>query len=153
MKFLRNIFRKLRSPKDPKSIWKDSRYVIEFAFQAGGESYYKFNDLANMPYERAFTSVDFYTEMQMNVDYAYLKQHVKAVREILTKNKINVFDVHKLNEQMAERLDMIRSANLMYKLASVVYFDKNENPSVYDAKYNIEKIKRWKKKTQKIQKT
>jgi hypothetical protein len=33
----------------------------------------------------------------------------------------------------------------MYKLASVAYFDKNENPEDYDSKYNEKKIIEWKK--------
>lgn len=145
MKFLQNIFKKFkRKPKLASDIWRDSRFVINHAFTADGVDYYCFDDLVNQPYERALTSIDFYNELQMNVDHEYLSAQVKAIREILTAPKINIFDIHKINEQMAERIGMIRSPELIYKLASVIYFDKNENPTVYDFKYNQEKIKRWK---------
>lgn len=146
MKFLTNIFRKLTGPKAPKSIWKDSPYVIKFAFRACGIDYYMMDDMVNKPYERALTAIDFYNELSMNVDAEYIKLHTRAVRELLTTKKtINVFEIHKLNEQLSERVNMIKSPNLIYKLASVVYFDKNEDPTKYDFKYNDEKIRRWKR--------
>ena len=146
MKFLTNILNAFKKkPKSASDIWKDTRFVIKFAFQCDGIDYYCFEDLVNKPYERALTAIDFYSELQMNIDHEYLTLHIKAMREILNSSKISIFDIHKLNEQMAERVGMIRSPELIYKLASVVYFDKNENPTTYDFKYNQEKIKSWKK--------
>lgn len=132
--------------KHSKDIWKDSRFVIKHAFTSNGIDYYCMDDLVNMPYERALTAIDFYNEFSMGVDVEFLKMHVAKVRELLTtKRTINVFEINKINEQLAERIEFIHSPNLIYKLASVVYFDSNEDPTTYDFKYNDEKIKRWKR--------
>jgi len=145
MKYLQRIWSIFRhKPKAASDIWKDSRFVINYAFTADGTDYYCFDDMVNKPYERALTAIDFYSELQMNCDHDYLVLHVKAIREVLNSAKINIFEINKINEQMAERIAMIRSPELIYKLASVVYFDKKENPTAYDFKYNQEKIKRWK---------
>jgi hypothetical protein len=41
---------------------------------------------------------------------------------------------------------MITDADLIYKLASVVFFDKSESPTHYEHGYNQKKIEHWKKK-------
>jgi len=51
----------------------------------------------------------------------------------------------KLNNQLSERLEFIYDTDLVYKLASVVYFDEKENPEDYDWTYNQKKIDKWKK--------
>lgn len=143
LKLIQNIKAAFR--KHPKELWPDSRFVIKHAFRACGKDYYMMDDMVNLPYERALTAIDFYNEFSMGVDIEFLKLHTAKIRELLTTKKtINVFEINKLNEQLAEKVDFIRSPNLIYKLASVVYFDKSEDPTTYDFKYNDEKIKRWK---------
>jgi hypothetical protein len=39
---------------------------------------------------------------------------------------------------------IIPTSEIIYKFASVAFFDKNESPYSYDPDYNKEKIKRWK---------
>jgi hypothetical protein len=141
IKFLAALKRK---PKDPKAVWPDSKYVIKFAFRAGNIDYYCFDDLINLPYERAFCAMDFYKELDMNCDRKYLQLHYSAIEKLLRRNPVDIFAINALNNQMKERVEFIRSPNLIYKMASVVYFDKNESPIVYDAKYNINKIIHWK---------
>ena len=143
MKILLSKFK--RKPKTGSEIWKDSAYVINFSFSSGGVDYYCFEDSTNIPYERAFTTMDFFNEVSMNVDIEYLKLHTKAIKNILSKTTINVFDINKLNEQLNEKITMIRSPDLIMKLASVIYFDKNESPIKYDFIYNQKKIARWNK--------
>ena len=52
-----------------------------------------------------------------------------------------------LNDQLKQRLELPKEPDLMYKLASVVFFDQHENPLVYEFKYGENKIKFWKKNT------
>ncbi len=150
MKFLTNILAKFKGkPKAASDIWKDNEGVINFAFSAGGKDYYCFDDLINKPYKRALAAIDFYRELSMNVDKEYLKLHYAKAKEILSGKAINIQDIIKLtqiNEFLGERLFKLGpSPDLIYKLASVVYFDKSENPTNYDFKFNQEKIKGWKK--------
>jgi hypothetical protein len=45
---------------------------------------------------------------------------------------------------LAQRLKLPKDTELLYKLASVVYFDKEESPEVYDFEYAKKKIAFWK---------
>jgi hypothetical protein len=58
--------------------------------------------------------------------------------------KINIFKIRELNQFLKERIDFVYDSDLVYKLASVIYFDKSENPYKYDMKYGQEKIRKWK---------
>lgn len=121
-------------------------HIIKEAFSCGGVTYYCFDDIYNQPYERALTALDFYEEFRMRTTYDFLKLHVQAFKDIMANPKtINVGEMALLNKQLEERLNWIVSPDLIYKLASVVFFDKNESPYVYDHKYGQEKIKHWKK--------
>ena len=73
-----------------------------------------------------------------------LKLHTEAVKALLNSEKINIFEINKLNEALKERLEFVISGDTIWKLAAVVYFDETENPYDYDYKYGIEKIKKWK---------
>jgi hypothetical protein len=70
---------------------------------------------------------------------------VEVIRDVLRSNKIDIFKINMLNEQMGERLRLSLDVDLLYKLASIVFFDKNENPVLYDAEYCMKKIDFWKK--------
>jgi hypothetical protein len=98
-----------------------------------------------MPYERGFMALAAYEECRMGVNREYLEAHTLRVREILTAQKVDIFEVHKLNEQLKERMLFVADADLLYRLASVVFFDKNENPLIYEPEYNRGKIEFWRK--------
>ena len=141
MKLLNKIFKK-------KVEFKGSKQVIEFAFSVGGIYYYQHTDVANMPYKRALKSVSVYNELLMKCNLNYLIAHTEATEKILNKggSSLNIlFEVKKLNAQLKERLTWIFDEDLVYKLASIRFFDKNENPEDYDWKYCQKKIKHWKR--------
>jgi hypothetical protein len=46
---------------------------------------------------------------------------------------------------MKERTELALDTELIYKLASIVFFDKDENTTDYDFVYNLKKIENWKK--------
>lgn len=105
-----------------------------------------FDDIFSAPFQRAFEAQTFYTELQMRVDKDYLNQHTDAMDKILSDPKgINIGDVALMNTQLKERLEFIVDADLLYKLASVLYFDENESPYKYDFAYGAKKIAKWKK--------
>ena len=131
--------------RNPKKIFPNSKYVIEHAFTVGGVGYYKHNDVFSLPYERGMMALSIYEECRMGISREYLELHTKAVENVLKASKINVFHINTLNEQLKERMSFIADADLLYKLASVVFFDKNENPNIYEAEYCQKKIEHWKK--------
>lgn len=123
-------------------------YVIKEAFTVGGKTYYEMDDTFNLPYQRGAACLRYYAEFNMRVDREFLEAHVKAVDDLLQFTPGKSWDlvkVKQLNNNLRDRLNWIIDEDLAYKLASVVYFDKNESPEVYDTKYNQEKIAFWKK--------
>lgn len=133
--------------KSVKQLFPNTETIIEPAFKIGGETYYRFADLNNLPYKRGLMAYAVYNELDMRCTREYLEQHTKAIDSILTAQEINVFDIKKLNDQMKQRLSLTADVELMYKLASVAYFDKNESPEGYDVAYNQKKIAKWKKES------
>lgn len=135
MKFL-NIFKK----KWPK----DSELVIVPAFKYQGVQYYKLDNLFTIPTDRGFEAQTFLEEMNMRCTRSFLEAHVQAKNKIYSDtSKIDIATLIKLDMQLEERLKFIFEPTTIYKLASIVYFDENENPYRYDFKYNLDKIKKW----------
>ena len=133
--------------REPKWLrdW-NSKYVIVEAFTMAGNKYYMFDDVFNIPYERGLKALVYYEEFRMRVNKEYLKMHVDAMDKILSDpSKIDIGTIAKLNNQLKERLELIVEPDLLYKLASVVFFDKNEKPESYDFNYSKKKIEFWKK--------
>jgi len=131
--------------KSVKQLFPNTEVIIEEAFKFNGVIYYRFADLNNLPYKRGLMAFSVYNELDMRCTREYLLQHVSAIDMILSKSEINVFDIKKLNDQMKQRLSLLTDIELMYRLASVAYFDKNENPDNYDPEYCKKKIEQWKK--------
>ncbi len=140
MGFLDNIIN-----KGTKKIFPGQKFVIDFAFEVGGIKYYQLNDVYNIPYERGLMALAIYEETRMKCSREYLTKHVDAIRSLLHEKKIDIYKINALNEQMSQRLDFSLDTDLLYKLASVIYFDKNENPAIYEPDYCAKKIEHWKK--------
>jgi hypothetical protein len=131
--------------RDTKRLFPQSKHILEYAFTVAGKDYYRHNDVFNLPYERGLMALAAYEECRMGVNREYLDAHTAKVREILSAQKVDIFELHRLNEQLKERLVFVHDTDLLYKLASIVFFDKNENPAVYEPDYSRAKIEFWKK--------
>lgn len=144
MGFVKNLIEALRIERD-KQRKQQQKYRIEYAFSSGGTKYYRFADIANLPYERGLMATTFYDELSMRCDREFLVKHVAKMEEVLHKQTIDIFTINKLNEILKQRLQMATHVDLLYKLASVVFFDKTENPYVYEPAYAEKKIAKWRK--------
>jgi len=130
--------------RKPKHQLLNGHKVVE-AFKYQGVQMYELYDIFDIPCERAFAIRDYMDELQMRCTREFLQAHVTAVNNILSDPKsINITKLAKLNQQLQERLDLIIDAEIVYKIASVYYFDKTENPYTYSYKYALEKIRKWK---------
>lgn len=151
MKFITNIKRKFskwfkHNEIPAKDIWSDSEYVINYAFTCGGVDYYCFDDLGNKPFERALQCVTFYTELGENCTKEVMKEFHTALGKCFIGNKIDISQVIKIHSVLGDRLYKLPPApSIIKRIASVVYFDKNEKPTKYDYDYNLKKIKHWEK--------
>jgi hypothetical protein len=143
-KYWKNIRSFLIKKKAP--IWNGKKdYTVQFAFEFDGVKYYEIPGVLNIPYQRGLAAADIYEEVEMRLTREYLLGHVKAVGEMLSDpKKLNLVKLVEFYKDLEERMEWIVSPETLYKLASVVYFDENENPEEYNYKYNIDKIAKWK---------
>jgi len=140
-----DLFKKLfKKYKDTKSVFPNQEHIIEWAFNVGGTDYYCFGDVFSLPYERGLMAVAIYNELDMRIGRPYLEKHTEAMDKILSEQTIDVFKIKILNEQIKQRMSLVTDVDLLYKIASVVFFDKNENPALYEANYCEKKIQHWK---------
>lgn len=138
---------KIEKNIDPKKFFPSSKHIIIYAFTIGTKHYFRFDDHLNIPYQRGLTSLLFYKEVELNIDSELLKAHFEAVDNILMSTKINVFEIKRLNDLLMQRTKLPKDPELMYKLASVVFFGADENPEVYEFEHGKKKILFWKKNT------
>jgi hypothetical protein len=115
---------------------------VEPVFESGGVTYYRFANEQRIPALRAMAALDVYEELEYKVTKEHLTLHFQAVQEAVDKGELGRIAV--LTEIMQQRLGWITHIDLVYKLASVLYFDISENPESYDQVYNAQKIASWK---------
>lgn len=140
MNFLKKLFQ-----RTPKTFVLDDKYRVVEAFELRGVTYFQFDDAFKIPTERALRALTIYEEFRMNCDKDYLDKHVRAVELILSDpKKINLNAIVLLNNNLKERLNLTKFPDHIYKLASVIFFDKTEAPYGYDPEYNKKKIEKWK---------
>lgn len=121
------------------------KYRIEYAFTCGGTKYYRFADITNLPYERGLMAMNVYNEVGMRCDRNFLVRYADTIDKLLHEQKIDIFKIQQLNEVLKQRLTMTTDTDLLYKLASICFFDKTENPAVYEPAYAEKKIAKWRK--------
>lgn len=138
---LKEIWKKELSKREEQKL----KYRIEYAFTSGGTKYYRYEDIQNLPFERGLAALSIYNEVEMRCDRKFLKKYTDVVAELLREKTIDIYKLNALNEVLQQRLSLTCDVDLMYKLASVVFFDKKENPLVYEQSYADKKIERWKK--------
>lgn len=145
-KILSMINRSAAKLVPPRKAFPNSKHVIKPAFKSGNIWYYEFDDVFNLPYQRGLQAIHAYEELRMKCDRDYLLQHTELIDDLLSKS-ITLDEISRIkaaNNQLKERLNWIVIPDQAYKLASIVFFDANEDPVNYDYKYAQEKIERWK---------
>lgn len=133
--------KKLLEIKKGNALIKDGQET-QFAFQSGGVDYYNFVNDYNIPIERAFGAMDVYAEYDERTEKVYHQSAYEAIKEAI--KRVEIGDIFVICDNALERMTHITNIDLLYKLASVYYFDKNENPFRYDAAYAAQKIAKWK---------
>jgi triacylglycerol esterase/lipase EstA (alpha/beta hydrolase family) len=123
----------------------DGKYKVIPAFSIGGVDYWMYDSALEIPTGRFFAAMGVYTEMEMNCNKEYMLSHCKAMEKLLSDpKKISLQYIMQLNINLRERLDLMPMPDYIYKLASVVFFDKSESLYSYDYEYNKKKIEIWK---------
>lgn len=144
MGLIKDLMEAWRIELDKRREQKE-KYRIEYAFTCGRTKYYRFADITNLPYERGLMALVAYNELDMRCSRDFLIRYQGAIDDILHQQKIDIFKIHQLNELLKQRLQMPTDVDLLYKLASICFFDKSENPAVYEPAYAEKKIAKWRK--------
>lgn len=118
-------------------------HEVKPAFTHEGVEYFMFVNEQNMPAERAFAAMDIYEELNQRITREYLESYFEAVLQ--ATNKGDLVKVANMTTFAKQRLDHITNVEILYKLASVLYFTKEENCYSYDYEFNEKKIASWKK--------
>ncbi len=116
---------------------------VKLAFVHEGVEYFSFVNEQNMPAERAFSAMDVYEELNQRITSEYLKVLFEGL--LTACNKGDLVKVANLVTFAQQRTTHITNIEILYKLASVLYFTKEENCYRYDREYNEKKITAWKK--------
>lgn len=127
-----------------KPFLLENKYKVIPAFHYKGVDYYQFDTAFEIPAGRAMASLTIYEEFNQRCDKGYLQKHCKAMSIAMQGPKIDIGVLATLNNNLRERLEMLQLPEHIYKLASVLFFDKSESPYAYDFDYNRLKISRWK---------
>lgn len=140
-KFIKKIFQ-----RKPKPFLIDNTFRIIPAFELKGVVYYMHEDPMNTATGRGLTAMMFMDELMMRCSPDYLKLHTEAVDKILSDpKKIDLTSLVKLHSNLKERINLFAIfPDHVYKMASVVFFTKDESPYQYDMKFNEKKIAEWK---------
>jgi len=143
-KFIQRIFRKDKFPN------LEPNHRIKEAFTSGGVTYYEFDDAFQLPPARYYGATTYYNELQAKVTREYLLTHIHAQEELLKGTQkgntqtIDLIQIRQNLQWLKERTEFIFEPDIIFKIASVMYFDETEDPYKFDMKYANEKVKKWK---------
>lgn len=129
----------------PKDRWDQ----IEYAFTSGGVNYFKFTTEVNVPFQRAIAARDIFTEelWQINPDYlrGWNNGLINVILDKKKKDEKKLYEIGILASRLKEQLEISVSMVRQLKLATVIYFDEEENPLDYQYPYNKAKMEHWMK--------
>ena len=140
MNILKRIFQ-----RKPKAILLDNTFRIVPAFELKGVTYYMHEDPLNAATGRGLTAMMHMEELVMRCSANYLKLHIEAVEKIFNNpRKIDLPNLIRLHNNLKDRVQLLSvMPEHVFKMASVVFFTKEESPFNYDPKFNETKIAAW----------
>lgn len=159
MKHLYNIYYYfLFKIKDPKKLTLHPRYDkhIKYGFSVGDKHYYRFLHDYDIFESRFRYLKTFYQEVENKLTSADINEFSDATKKYLEDYKISLHNGEPkpqllesaiaLQGEVKYRSEWLFEPTSLYKYASVLYFDIQEDITDYDVEYNHDKIKYWSKK-------
>lgn len=134
-------------PKYNGNAPKERHDQIEYAFTSGGINYFRFSADVNIPFQRAIAARDIITEELWQITPSVLQAWNEALIQLVMTQKTpadkKLYEIGIMANRLKEQLSMSFSLTRTIKLASVMYFDEQENPLDYQYPYNEAKMKHW----------
>lgn len=147
MKHLYNIYYYfLFKFKDPKEIVIHPRYDkhLTYGFSVGSKHFYRFKNDYDIFENRFRYLKTFYQEVENKLTSQDINQFCDAAIKYINDGK--AVQAGQLLDEMKYRSEWLFEPTSLYKYASVIYFDLQEDLLDYDIDYNHDKIRYWSKK-------
>ncbi len=133
--------------KNPKEVTTHPRYNkhIKYEFSVGSKHYYRF--LADYDiFENRFRYLQtYYDDVNRKVSSKDITDFTEATINFINKQKL--VEAGELQKELQHRVkEWVFEPTTLFKYASVLYFDLQENIEDYDIDYNNTKIELWSKK-------
>lgn len=118
-------------------------HEIKEVFRIDGEPYYAFVNGPDAYYERYMAGLDRISEIEQRIDRKYLDDFMKLMKEYISKG--DLYNASIVIRNLEDRRNYVFNQELLYNLASVWYFSKDENCYTYNYEFADQKIQKWKK--------
>jgi hypothetical protein len=134
--------------RDFHNIYHPDFYdAVEPAFKAAGKQYYRFRKETSIPWGRYMFMQTFLKEQELRMDLKTLHEYVTRMKHAVNGSVakgIDLITVIKTLTQMESRIELAFEVDTTYRLASVMFFDDQEDLYTYDKAHNDKKIQTWK---------
>lgn len=132
--------------KDPKKVISHPRYnkPIKFGFTVGNRHYYRMTHDYDIYKDRFGYLKTYYEECERKLTTQDIKDFCQAAKEYINKGK--PIQAGQLLDEMEHRGEWLFEPTSLFKYASVIYFDLQEDIKDYDVMYCNDKIRYWVKK-------
>jgi len=134
-----------KSKERATAIHPKYKKLIEKIADIDGKSLYQFKNLLDMPHARFNHVSRFSTEFNMRLDAITLRESINECEGALNGSSPNLTKAIQILMILKEQINSIISIDGSYRLASCVYFWKDEDLNDYDFEVGDEKIKLFKK--------
>lgn len=124
-------------PVHPKS----GEHPIKYEFSIGEKNYFAFANPQMLYYQRFMAIQDRLLEAENRVSREYLLDMCNIAEGYMNKGEFSA--VAALHFNLKQRLEYLPTAEHLYALCSVWFFDQSESPFTYDSTYAYEKITLW----------
>lgn len=120
----------------------DVKGNVEHAFNLNGVAYYRFKEDHLMYEMRRFQKIVFFTELENGISHDDLISYIKEIEGHVNKGQLG--DTALKLRLLKQRVELHKDPDTFYKIASVEYFDENEELTHYSRDYNKTKIETFK---------
>lgn len=132
-----------KQPARHSAIHPEYKKLTNKVFSIDGSDFYEFNNLLDMPHKRYNLCTRFATEFNMRISADELVELIEASMKQLDKGNVTRSII--IQNTILERTQMLISIECSWRLASCVYFFKDESLDDYDFDIGDMKIKMFKK--------
>lgn len=118
--------------------------LIEHAVTIKGVELYTFKNLEDMNVKRWQRLNEFLREVELRMTKKELNEYLEMVEIICNQPEVKIVEIIKLTQAIRAATDLFLETETMYRLASIVYFTKDEDLTDYDFDWGEEKIRMFK---------